>query len=757
MNNQKTKQAILVTTQDRADQNQTLERLSLFDEEGNPVSINGGSEEVSFFTLKGEWSPFPEEPYVVNDLVYNITADGDSKISTWWLYEESPTGSDPHEDLEHWQILVSDGNNATSFPIVVNDVPIMPWKPAPAIGENLWNLTPSGAHDYHGGLINDLVGDCNTTDLSPSIIGDGNARILRNRIYLQNLSQGTACYRLSFNIDSFADNGWAMIQVLLAEPGAIVAGHGTKEQILTSVSGEGPFLGRYVFEFKPPPTGDDCTFELLLRHVGNVSSGTTAISDVELVLIPYMVRPMNYVTIAETGEPGLYNYLYDPITDKWSITRTDFSVDGDLTPALNAIKYCTTTKMFNRYPPDPDMLQDTANWFDWCPGQNTESLQEPGYFRSLRTNNNDQIIEVKGSDDNYHMYGNTHDGETVSEYAYFVDIEGNEFVSWDGTEDIMHQCRRLKIMTSGKMTRQSPDNDDFASIDKTMTFFNDGMQRIDRTTTFLMDVDVRTYIEWMSSHINDQPLEGKIGNGMNVLGYVDCYPKLSPPETPTSSTSGSGGSLAAATYAYVVTALTNLGETTPSPIKTQAASGGSSTITIEWDSITDAVGYRIYGRTNSIGGLHLLATVDSLTTDWVDTGENIAFGDTPPIVNTARLLNQGTNIANDNAVHSYANWAAWRDVLTGVVFGNIFDIDTCRQREDVSSTSTMLVGSPGVIKNYNNIHFSDGSEHTIPDGSVYSATHWAFTYMPSDPNHWEKEIASRASDLELLKSIYPTE
>lgn len=65
-----------------------------------------------------------------------------------------------------------------------------------------------------------------------------------------------------------------------------------------------------------------------------------------------------------------------------------------------------------------------------------------------------------------------------------------------------------------------------------------------------------------------------------------------------SSTATSGGSLAAGTYGYKVSALSQYGETAASAEKTQVTTGSTSTVTLTWSTVTDAVGYRIYGRTS---------------------------------------------------------------------------------------------------------------------------------------------------------------
>ena len=76
----------------------------------------------------------------------------------------------------------------------------------------------------------------------------------------------------------------------------------------------------------------------------------------------------------------------------------------------------------------------------------------------------------------------------------------------------------------------------------------------------------------------------------------------------SSSTATTGGTLAAATYGYKVSALSQYGETAASAEKTQVTTGSTSTVTLTWTTITDAVGYRVYGRTSG-GPWRLIAQI----------------------------------------------------------------------------------------------------------------------------------------------------
>lgn len=112
-----------------------------------------------------------------------------------------------------------------------------------------------------------------------------------------------------------------------------------------------------------------------------------------------------------------------------------------------------------------------------------------------------------------------------------------------------------------------------------------------------------------------------IGPGAYYNNYaVDIVSdNIQPPAVPTGSFATTGGTLAAATYNYVVTAVTARGETMASPPCVITVSATSTAVnTVDWAPVAGAVGYKIYGRAS--GSLFLMGTVDSLTTVFTDNG-----------------------------------------------------------------------------------------------------------------------------------------
>ncbi|HQU42081.1 MAG TPA: hypothetical protein PK867_04680, partial [Pirellulales bacterium] len=103
----------------------------------------------------------------------------------------------------------------------------------------------------------------------------------------------------------------------------------------------------------------------------------------------------------------------------------------------------------------------------------------------------------------------------------------------------------------------------------------------------------------------------------------------------------SGGSLAAGTYWYAVTAITASGETTAPTVDESAtvASGSSGEVIVVWNSVNGAIGYRIYrGPAGGVSGGEntLVGIVDGSTTFYFDRGvPSGVMAATPPIANGA--------------------------------------------------------------------------------------------------------------------------
>ncbi len=133
------------------------------------------------------------------------------------------------------------------------------------------------------------------------------------------------------------------------------------------------------------------------------------------------------------------------------------------------------------------------------------------------------------------------------------------------------------------------------------------------------------------------------------LGVDVTYTAMSAPTQNATSTSTTGGSLAAATYYYKITALDNAGgETTASNERNQLTTGSASTITLSWVPVTGASGYKIYRNTSTNTEVLLvstLGTVNGANLNYVDIGSITPGSATPPSSNTANTSTHNSNNA----------------------------------------------------------------------------------------------------------------
>lgn len=139
-------------------------------------------------------------------------------------------------------------------------------------------------------------------------------------------------------------------------------------------------------------------------------------------------------------------------------------------------------------------------------------------------------------------------------------------------------------------------------------------------------------------------------------------PLAGPPANLAGVPSGAGGTLAAGTYHYVVTAQDVTGETLPSAETAEVVpGGGTGSVALTWDAVADAIGYRVYRSPDGVVPFGLIGEVTDL--DYTDTGDT-APGEEAPIEDTsggwARLpilasdageaSNVGANAISDFAV-----------------------------------------------------------------------------------------------------------
>lgn len=122
----------------------------------------------------------------------------------------------------------------------------------------------------------------------------------------------------------------------------------------------------------------------------------------------------------------------------------------------------------------------------------------------------------------------------------------------------------------------------------------------------------------------------------------DVTLEKTPLTTPVNSaftTETTGGTLAAGTYYYRVSAINAAGETLASLETSQVTTGTTSTVTVNWGAVSGATGYKVFGRT--AGAELLIATVGSVTT-YTDTGSATPAGALPTVNTTGGSMIAGT-------------------------------------------------------------------------------------------------------------------
>jgi hypothetical protein len=124
---------------------------------------------------------------------------------------------------------------------------------------------------------------------------------------------------------------------------------------------------------------------------------------------------------------------------------------------------------------------------------------------------------------------------------------------------------------------------------------------------------------------------------LDAANYVDyglLGVALAAPISGAVTPSGAGGTLAAGTYYYEVTAVTPGGETTVSAEHSVTNTGSTSSNTIPWSAVPGATGYNIY-RGTTPGGENVMYSVGAVTT-FTDTGA-AGVAATPPASNTTNF------------------------------------------------------------------------------------------------------------------------
>jgi hypothetical protein len=205
-------------------------------------------------------------------------------------------------------------------------------------------------------------------------------------------------------------------------------------------------------------------------------------------------------------------------------------------------------------------------------------------------------------------------------------------------------------------------------------------------------------------------LRGNVGIGTTnpqqalTLASGDNFAtELAAPSTPTLSTSTSGGSLAANTYYYAVTASDGSGETVASPEASIATSGSASTVTVSWSAVPGASSYTVYRGTSSGAEGTSYTTTSTSFTDTGATGTSA----TPPTATTAYVNKLS---ANGDSYLMGGNLGIGTDATSNArltIQGSGSDIADFQNSNGNVQSAILADGSYGT-DNGNKLNFSDG-------------------------------------------------
>lgn len=151
------------------------------------------------------------------------------------------------------------------------------------------------------------------------------------------------------------------------------------------------------------------------------------------------------------------------------------------------------------------------------------------------------------------------------------------------------------------------------------------LQKLNTSTSDWDDISGYTY----TTSLNTQAVMAYdrlyLVNGIDPLTYYDgtsiqSFTAISAPSAPTVTRTGSAGSY---TFSYKISAVTAVGETTPSPAGSTTLNVStldtSNYMTVSWSAVTSAIGYNVYGRKD--GSWYFLTYVEgNSSTSYIDKG-----------------------------------------------------------------------------------------------------------------------------------------
>jgi len=186
-----------------------------------------------------------------------------------------------------------------------------------------------------------------------------------------------------------------------------------------------------------------------------------------------------------------------------------------------------------------------------------------------------------------------------------------------------------------------------------------------------------------------------------ILGGTDTITALTASTLSLGTTSTSGGTLAAGTYYWKVTATASGGEGIGSNEVTATTTGTTSSQILNWTTVTGASGYKIYRGTAAGAENVLVATVASVNT-YTDTGTAGTAG-APPIAASyvhAVSLNNQSDATHTGQPNSYTGFLYQLDgkvvQIPGMMLG---DLKFTFKADTLPTIDASWMGLPGVFIN----------------------------------------------------------
>lgn len=192
---------------------------------------------------------------------------------------------------------------------------------------------------------------------------------------------------------------------------------------------------------------------------------------------------------------------------------------------------------------------------------------------------------------------------------------------------------------------------------------------------------------------------------------------LAPPVQSAVVGSATGGTLAAATYYYVVTALNAQGETLKSNETSYVAGGATSSVTVAWTAVAGATGYRIYrGTASTVENVYY--SVAGTAVSFLDTGA-ANTGGTPPVSNTTGI---GFDADGSGGILKQTAATDWTGTIVADGTAGWFRI--CEAADAGTGASTTLARMDGAIAtsggqmNLASLTFVNLAPFTITDAQI---------------------------------------